>query len=187
MVGSFGVSQFRTCLSFALGEDEKLERSSESGQAEADAGDRQDVGDESKSCTVCSNEPRKLDKDCKCELVYGYMHSGCPLNRKELGRSTWALLHTMAAYYPEEPSKAMQKDMEQFMRLAAKLYPCGYCSDTTTQEMGWNPPRVQSREELSQWLCEIHNEVNDRLGKPLFDCSKHRERWRDGPPNGMCG
>eukprot|EP00466_Bigelowiella_natans_P008542 jgi/Bigna1/57894/fgenesh1_pm.35_\ len=86
------------------------------------------------------------------------MHSGCPLNRKELGRSTWALLHTMAAYYPENPSKIQQQEMEQFMRLAAKLYPCGYCADTTTQ-----------------------------LGKPLFDCSKHRERWRDGPPNGMCG
>eukprot|EP00465_Bigelowiella_longifila_P007552 CAMPEP_0185261746 /NCGR_PEP_ID=MMETSP1359-20130426/10073_1 /TAXON_ID=552665 /ORGANISM="Bigelowiella longifila, Strain CCMP242" /LENGTH=189 /DNA_ID=CAMNT_0027848469 /DNA_START=125 /DNA_END=694 /DNA_ORIENTATION=+ len=186
-----GLALMTATTSFALGAEHNS-GSREKGQ-QPEVGDGHAIteaakgSEDSKSCVVCSNKGRKLDKDCKCELVYGYMHSGCPLNRKELGRSTWALLHTMAAYYPENPSKIQQQEMEQFMRLAAKLYPCGYCADTTTQEISFNPPRTSSREELSTWLCEIHNEVNDRLGKPLFDCSKHRERWRDGPPNGMCG
>ena len=35
------------------------------------------------------------------------------------------------------------------------------------------------------WLCKIHNEVNEMLGKPSFDCSRVLERWRDGPADGV--
>ena len=32
--------------------------------------------------------------------------------------------------------------------------------------------------------CMQHNEVNERLGKPTFDCARVGERWKDGPPEG---
>lgn len=108
------------------------------------------------------------------------MHSECPLTRKEVGRASWAFLHTLAAYYPEAPSRAHQEDMHAFVKSYARFYPCGYCADTTSQELIRNPPRLQSRADFQQWMCEIHNEVNDRLGKPIFDCSKVDERWRTG-------
>lgn len=114
------------------------------------------------------------------------MHSGCPLNRREVGRAAWAYLHTTAAYFPDKPSLQQQEDMRKFMLIMARTYPCGYCADTTSDEMVRNPPRVANRKELAQWLCEIHNEVNDRLGKPIFDCAKVEERWRTGPADGSC-
>jgi FAD-linked sulfhydryl oxidase len=43
-----------------------------------------------------------------------------------------------------------------------------------------NPPIVDNREALTQWMCTIHNKVNDRLGKPIFDCSKVGEMWKCG-------
>ena len=49
-----------------------------------------------------------------------------------------------------------------------------------------NPPIVDTRVNFSKWVCELHNEVNDRLGKPQFDCSKVLERWRTGPADGSC-
>jgi FAD-linked sulfhydryl oxidase len=49
-----------------------------------------------------------------------------------------------------------------------------------------NAPRVSSRQEFGQWLCEAHNEVNQKLGKELFDCSKVDERWRTGWKDGRC-
>ncbi|KAJ8866377.1 hypothetical protein PR048_032220 [Dryococelus australis] len=49
-----------------------------------------------------------------------------------------------------------------------------------------SPPPAQSQEQLSQWLCDVHNGVNERLGKPLFDCSRVNERWRDGWKDGSC-
>eukprot|EP00049_Salpingoeca_infusionum_P009713 m.165018 g.165018 ORF g.165018 m.165018 type:complete len:190 (-) comp14416_c0_seq2:1112-1681(-) len=119
--------------------------------------------------------------------VYGYMHTGCPLNRRELGRASWAFLHTMAAYYPERATEKEQEQMLEFMKLYIIKYPCGYCGDTSWQDMMRNPPRLEGRQQFSQWMCEMHNDVNERLGKPLFNCSQYLERWRTGPPDGSCG
>ena len=104
-----------------------------------------------------------------------------------LYRASWAYLHTMAAFYPEAPSDDYARRMSEFMLAYARFYPCGYCADTTSDEMVRNPPRTQSRVEFALWMCEIHNEVNDRLGKPQFDCSKVDVRWRKAPPDGRCG
>ena len=37
-----------------------------------------------------------------------------------------------------------------------------------------------SREEVGQWMCDVHNIVNERLGKPHFDCTKLAETWNCG-------
>ncbi|ERE68734.1 synaptogyrin-3-like protein [Cricetulus griseus] len=38
--------------------------------------------------------------------------------------------------------------------------------------IGRNQPDTSTRVSFSQWLCRLHNEVNRKLGKPDFDCSK---------------
>ena len=52
----------------------------------------------------------------------------CPLDRQELGRSTWNFLHTMAAYYPDNPSLQQQDDMASFVKIFSKFYPCEDCA-----------------------------------------------------------
>ena len=47
-------------------------------------------------------------------------------------------------------------------------------------------PDTSSRHNFSQWMCRLHNDVNKRIGKPVFDCSKVDERWRDGWKDGSC-
>ncbi len=44
--------------------------------------------------------------------------------------------------------------------------------------------RVESREAFSIWLCERHNEVNERLNKECFPCTLEAldRRWRKGVP-----
>lgn len=49
-----------------------------------------------------------------------------------------------------------------------------------------DPPKVESQEALSQWLCRMHNKVNVKVGKEIFDCKKINERWRDGWLDGSC-
>jgi FAD-linked sulfhydryl oxidase len=93
----------------------------------------------------------------------------------------------MASYYPDTPDLTAQQAAVNIMQGLSRLYPCSYCAKHLAGELKSKPPQVQSRQALEQWMCELHNEVNERLGKPVFDCARVRERWRDGPADGSCG
>ncbi|CAG8433747.1 11075_t:CDS:2 [Ambispora gerdemannii] len=110
----------------------------------------------------------------------------CPADSETLGRHTWTFLHTMAAYYSDTPTTTQQTMMLSFLRTFSYVYPCWYCAEHLRDEMLRKPPRVENRNVLSRWMCEMHNGVNQRLGKKIFDCSKVDERWRDGPKDGRC-
>lgn len=108
----------------------------------------------------------------------------CPVDKEELGRGTWALLHTMAAYYPDKPDALRKVQARRFFDALGDLYPCTHCADDFRVDKARNPPRVESRTALSAWLCERHNEVNEKLGKEKHSCAiaDLDERWLKGPP-----
>ena len=103
-----------------------------------------------------------------------------------LGRASWTFLHTMSVNYPDEPTAQQKADMLQLISLFGHFYPCKVCSEHFSEELVALPPRVGSRWELSQWLCELHNSVNERLGKPAFACSQVYDQWMRDPHDGYC-
>lgn len=129
------------------------------------------------------------------------LQPACPPDGEELGRSAWTLLHSAAAYFPEDPSAQQQSAMLALFRALPHIYPCHSCAEALAEEYqreakegGWEERRlklaeaVRSGPSLRKWLCGIHNEVNQRLGKPSFPCTeaKLNERWLDGPSDGSC-
>lgn len=56
------------------------------------------------------------------------------MDKDELGRSTWNLLHTMAAVYPDKPSDEQKQDVKSFFSILSRTYPCDVCAKDLVTE-----------------------------------------------------
>ncbi|GMM36389.1 flavin-linked sulfhydryl oxidase [Saccharomycopsis crataegensis] len=110
----------------------------------------------------------------------------CPPDVTQLGNGTWSLLHSIAAKYPETPTDAQQKDLKNFVGILSRIYPCWFCADDFKKYIAKNEVKVKSQDDFGKWLCDAHNSVNVKLGKPKFDCNLWKERWKDGWKDGSC-
>lgn len=61
-----------------------------------------------------------------------WRRKNCPPDVEALGSSTWTLLHTMAAYYPERPAPSQMESMKMFFQGFAQHYPCWFCKASLT-------------------------------------------------------
>ncbi|EFH67849.1 hypothetical protein ARALYDRAFT_892010 [Arabidopsis lyrata subsp. lyrata] len=52
-----------------------------------------------------------------------------PVTKEDLGRATWRFLHTLAAKYPEKPTKQQNKDVKDLMAILSRMYPSRECAD----------------------------------------------------------
>lgn len=76
----------------------------------------------------------------------------------------------MMARFPEEPTEEESTALRTYIQLFARLYPCGDCATHFRALLAKYPPQVGSRNSAAGWACFVHNQVNERLGKPQFDC-----------------
>ena len=104
------------------------------------------------------------------------------LTKQEIGRKTWALLHSMAATYPNEPTEEDKNQITKFMYGLANNFPCKICGSHLLRMLQKEGVKADSREELVHYICKIHNIVNKVLNKPQFDCKKAFDIW-----GGDCG
>lgn len=106
----------------------------------------------------------------------------CPAGREELGNNSWVLLHSIAAYYPDEPTEEDRTRAIQFIEAIGHFYPCSHCAEAFREDIKSSPPNVKSRSDFSVWMCKMHNKVNAKLDKPVFPCNIDTldARWKIG-------
>jgi FAD-linked sulfhydryl oxidase len=122
-----------------------------------------------------NNETKKTNVS---EKLDEFWEKESPPDIIELGRSGWTVLHSVAAYFPEKPTEDNKKDATNFLNGFARLFPCKVCAKDFQEVLERHPPKLDNRKEFNVWMCEAHNEVNQKLGKPLFDCSTIEDRWK---------
>lgn len=62
---------------------------------------------------------------------------------------------------------------------SAQFYPCKECGSNFYNMLEEYPVKARSRKELMPYMCELHNEFNKKLRKPIFDCAHVEEKWDD--------
>lgn len=93
------------------------------------------------------------------------------------GPSGWLFLHCITFGYPykidptNQEHLAKQDDYYRFFYYLGKVLPCKYCRNSYDEFFATNSPirHMGSREELSKWLYDVHNLVNDKLGVPACE------------------
>lgn len=86
------------------------------------------------------------------------------------GPVLWKSMEYIVAKYPDHPNSQQQQAAIEYFQALRYLLPCQTCQEHFAKLLLDLPVTqyVQSRSQLSGWLIEIHNRVNDRLGKPRW-------------------
>ncbi|CAJ0828094.1 13196_t:CDS:10 [Entrophospora sp. SA101] len=145
--------------------------------------DNDDDGDDSKINEIIEIISNSRNEDNINKVIHGSVVMpllGNATIKAELGRSSWKLLHTMMARFPEHPTEDHKQALRSFIYLFGRLYPCGECATEFQEILSKYPPQVSSREAASQWACAVHNIVNKRLYKKIFDCGLIAEKYKCG-------
>lgn len=75
-----------------------------------------------------SSSQQYLDVTSVSSRSSSKQHSMKQVTKEELGRATWVFLHTLAAQFPEHPTRQQQKDARQLIDSLTRIYPCADCA-----------------------------------------------------------
>jgi hypothetical protein len=89
------------------------------------------------------------------------------MSAKDWGPGAWKFLHQITFYYPDDPTPKQQTQALNLFTSLRTLLPCEECRAHYDSDLNLHPPDTSSKTSLSQWLIDLHNRVNVRLGKPI--------------------
>ena len=94
-----------------------------------------------------------------------------PLSKEESGNASWKLLHNSAAQLPETLDRSDRVEFSRFMNMIIRKLPCGDCQREAYGYLREKPPNFETRKDVMTYLCEFHNEVNQKLHKDIVPCA----------------
>lgn len=85
------------------------------------------------------------------------------------GPHMWESLHCITFNYPLRPTEEHKKSYRAFFEVVGYMLPCGSCRESFLDFMANGPNKItdeifESRDTLTLWLYNVHNDVNHKLG-----------------------
>ena len=94
------------------------------------------------------------------------------MDPKIWGPHLWFFLHSMSFTYAKNRKKPTPEEkiqMYTFLESLRHVLPCEICKINYSTYLLENPPKLDSRKELFEWLVDLHNCVNG-------ECKKTKKR-----------
>ena len=97
------------------------------------------------------------------------------------GPHAWFFLHSVTFSYPDNPSEKDKRDLYNFFQSVSNILPCTICKNHFRENLEKYPIEnfLYNREALVNWLIDIHNIVNRKLGKPMVDNKEIIDRYNN--------
>lgn len=82
----------------------------------------------------------------------------------------WHTIHIVTLGYPQDPSYSDKKAAKEFFESLQMLIPCPICKQHYISHLVKSPigPALDSRKDLFRWAIDLHNDVNEMLGKRKY-------------------
>jgi FAD-linked sulfhydryl oxidase len=73
------------------------------------------------------------------------------------GKSVWSALVYIVVNYPNKPTSEDKTNIKAFLEAIGPVLPCPSCRDSYVKDFVKYPPDLRSRDDLLQWLTDLHN------------------------------
>lgn len=99
-----------------------------------------------------------------------------PVNPLSWGPREWNVFHNKALSYSSQIEK---ENMRRFYEIEfPQRIPCGSCKSHYQQLVYQFPPALDSQNSLFNWTVDIHNHVNQKIGKGFVTHDQARAIWQ---------
>ena len=94
------------------------------------------------------------------------------------GPGAWLFLHSITFQYPDNPTELDKENYKTFFESLQEVLPCPSCSEHYRNNLNKFPIRVESKDELIEWLIDIHNEVNVINNKEVLTYDQVKNNYK---------
>ena len=102
-------------------------------------------------------------------------------NPKIWGPDLWHILHFLTFVYNSKEDREIYREL--FLRCVPIFIPCPPCRRHYLNRLIRIPINLNSRQNLSRWLINLHNDVNKSLKKEYFSYEKALKIYRPNKTN----
>jgi len=107
------------------------------------------------------------------------------INPKIWGSSGWIFIHYTALGYPDNPTDEDKKNYKSFFYNLGNTLPCLKCANNFKKNINELPidNSLNSRNDLFKWTVNIHNMVNNELGKNNLSFEEALNKYKNTRPS----
>lgn len=95
------------------------------------------------------------------------------------GPHLWHYMHMISFNHPNNPNSEDVYHQKVFLENLQHTLPCNKCKMHYKQYISKYPPKLNTKMDYIKWVIDLHNAVNERNGKKIYNYDEAIEEIRN--------